>query len=554
VTTADAVINPLWVKGARSRLRPVGLTAFGVVVVSVAAFIYLIVYLVTYERGFLDHEQAAKTALVPLIIMQAVILMVIGTSTVASGFARERAGELLDYHRLTPMSPSSKIVGFLFGLPVREYVLFALTLPFVVYAMVRGGFSLWRLVTFYSVFLTSTWVYHMTGMVAGMCARKPWSAQAMSIGMVAGLYLVLPQLGRVGFTFFEFLTVRPTFYGLIASEVRAATAYENPWIDYQILRWQSVDFFHFTVSPVLFTLLVQSFVIGSLFLVVHRKWRGEQNHPFSKRYAMFAALLVQVVLVGSLWPFVTKAEKFNLLFGPMAGALRVDSAVHALLLILFLLLLIAGIAGGALIQLTSPSLETVRQGWRRTRKLGGTRLAFDSDAATSLPVTLLVIALTSVSYGLILTAAQRHDLFDLQPTAWWVTWTPPVMFALLLLFMQFLGELASNRTFLFTLFVLWVIPIFVQVITLAAFDREVLAVYLGMPSPFTGLYLACARFAESASAEGQALHVLMDAWRAQVGTMIAVALSLYGALALAMGVGWAVRRRRLRERELLAMS
>ena len=63
-----------------------------------------------------------------------IILMGLGTGQVASGLARERLEQLVDYQRMTPMTPTAKILGYLFGLPIREYFLFALTLPFLAFA------------------------------------------------------------------------------------------------------------------------------------------------------------------------------------------------------------------------------------------------------------------------------------------------------------------------------------------------------------------------------------------------------------------------------------
>ncbi|MCC6680929.1 MAG: hypothetical protein IT445_08505 [Phycisphaeraceae bacterium] len=548
---AAATLNAIWVKSAYARLRPRAMLAWLVIVLSVAAFLYLVVYLVTAEHRYLQHEQAAKTALLPLIILQAFILMVMGTATVASGFARERGAELLDYHRLTPMSPSSKILGFLFGLPVREYLLFALTLPFVGYAAMRGDLSPWKLLLFYAVFFCSTWVYHMTALVAAMCVKRPWSAQAITLGMVAGLYLVLPQLGRIGFTIFEFLTVRPTFYGMVAGEVSDVTARRNPFFEYQIQRWQQVEFFNLSLSPVLFSLLVEGFVLLSLFLVVHRKWRNEQHHPFPKLYAIFCGLVVHVVLVGSIWPFITRLEKYNLLYGRMRGALRLDSSMHALLLILFVLLAVCGVGGGVLIQLVSPTIQTMRSGLRRARKIGSRRLSFNSDAASALPVALAVSGLTFVSYSAILAVASHSSLFDMQPTSWLAHWAPPLLIGLLLMFVFLLSELLGVKVMAFTLFVLWMIPFFVQVILLGAFGREVLAVYVGLTSPFLDLYLVCANFVEHAhTGDAVTLDIMPASWRTGIDAMILSMLSLYAAAVLALGGLWWRRHTNLRRVEL----
>ena len=78
---------------------------------------------------------AARDAFYPILFFQMVILLFMGTGSVAGGISRESADGMIDYQRLTPMTPLAKIVGYLFGLPVREYVLFAVTLPFTIFCI-----------------------------------------------------------------------------------------------------------------------------------------------------------------------------------------------------------------------------------------------------------------------------------------------------------------------------------------------------------------------------------------------------------------------------------
>ena len=159
--------NPICVRCARARLRWKHILSWGLILLTVTAFICIGVYETQTEREFATPEDAAKSLLLPLIVIQAIVMMFLGTGAVAAGLSREREHRLLDYARMTPMSPTAKILGYLFGLPVREYFLFALTLPFVLFAMLRSGYSWWNLLEFYSVFFTSVWLYHMTGMAGG---------------------------------------------------------------------------------------------------------------------------------------------------------------------------------------------------------------------------------------------------------------------------------------------------------------------------------------------------------------------------------------------------
>jgi hypothetical protein len=211
--------NPLLVRGIRARMRLKHILSWGAVTVSITAFIWFLIYLTGTERQYLDHVEAAKLVIPPIIVIQGIILFVLGTGAVASGLADERADRSLDYQRMSPMPPTAKILGYLFGLPAREYFLFALTLPFLYAAVHISGLPLIKLAHFYLVFFSSVWLYHMTGFVAGMASSKPRRAAMTSLGLVATLYLVLPQLKYVGLNFFQYLTVRPTFVRLITEEL-----------------------------------------------------------------------------------------------------------------------------------------------------------------------------------------------------------------------------------------------------------------------------------------------------------------------------------------------
>ena len=75
-------------------------------------------------------ENGAREAFTILLILQGFYLMFLGTGRVASVTAEEKECGLLDYQRMTPMSPLSKIIGYAIGLPVREYFMFLITLLF----------------------------------------------------------------------------------------------------------------------------------------------------------------------------------------------------------------------------------------------------------------------------------------------------------------------------------------------------------------------------------------------------------------------------------------
>jgi hypothetical protein len=102
----------------------------------------------------------------------------------------ERDEGVIDYQRLIPMSPLAKVLGYLFGLPVREYVLFLATVPFTAWVLWKSEIP-WRVwLPLYTVMLTSALLYHFTGLLTGTVVRNRRWAFLVSIGLVFALYTV----------------------------------------------------------------------------------------------------------------------------------------------------------------------------------------------------------------------------------------------------------------------------------------------------------------------------------------------------------------------------
>ena len=139
--------------------------------------------------------------------------MFLGTGRVASVTAEERESGLLDYQRMTPMNPFSKIVGYIFGLPAREYYMFLFTIFFLLHCVVAGKIPWDNVFQLYAVFFCSVILYHLTAHAVGLVVPKPRAASWVSRIVVLGLYVALPGLGQAGISFLSFLTILPTYFG-----------------------------------------------------------------------------------------------------------------------------------------------------------------------------------------------------------------------------------------------------------------------------------------------------------------------------------------------------
>lgn len=478
-------VNPILVKCARSRMRWPHLLSWGIVVFTITGFFATFIYLTMTERDVTDSMLAARTILGPVVIIQAVILMLSGTGAVASGMARERMKELTDYHRMTPMSAWRKLIGFLFGLASREYFLFALTLPFVVFAVIAGEFPILKLLHFYSVFFSSVLVYHLLGLCAGMVAARPYFALLISQGAVFVLYFILPQLSQLGITFFEFLTIRPTFYGLVLQEINEASPAAGEMVRARtgLDGFRDVPVFDTTIHPTLYSFLVQSFLIVMLIGVLLRSWVNEQSHLFSKLQAFLGFTVLSGFVIASVWAML---HRDDLLPPEVLNLIEEGSRYPATDVFSALLMLTAGLLFVAAIGFAdgmTPTRLTIERGVRRALKLGRSRPSLNSDAASGLLSSLGMCAVMLIVGGLVVYAAtDKGDAFDAPPPP--LAWLPlAVAMSGMILFAQGLHERFGRRMKMVGLFVVWVVPFLFGIIIVGAFENEVEGTYVCMPCP-----------------------------------------------------------------------
>ncbi len=542
-------VNPIMVKCARSRLRWQHMLSWGVVLFTITAFFASVVYFPMVERNFTEPKIAARAILMPVIIIQAVILMLSGTGAVASGMARERLKELVDYHRMTPMSPGRKLVGFLFGLPAREYFLFALTLPFVAFAVIVGEFPLGTLAHFYVVFFSSVMVYHLVGLVAGMVVPKPYFALVLSQGLVLMLYLILPQLSRFGITFFEFLTIRPTLMGLIAQEIESVSPGAALVASDRIASldgFRNVPVFDTLVHPTAYTFIVQSFLIVLLVTVLLRKWKSEQAHLYSKLQGFFAFGGLGAFVIASVWAMLSRDDMIPEELLEVMSENVAYPATYVFEILLVIMIALMGTASVVFSGAFTSSKLTFERGIRRILKLGRSRLHPDSDASSGLPATFGMIGAFVVCIALMVwVAARKGEAFEAPPSvAAWI----PLVFTVggAVLFAQGVRERFGMRAVLVGMFVVWCIPFFVGIIVIGAFERHTLGTYVCLPCPVMAVLVGMQDVVSNATFESGIVPesvVFMDEIESDISKMMIVSAVFHGGLALAVHLeNWRYRR------------
>jgi hypothetical protein len=373
--------NPIFRRYCQSRLRLRGLGVSLLITVLIAGFMVAL----ANSIGLRTHAQpmdAARMGIIPLLVFQAVILFIFGTAQVAGGMTAERDEGVIDYQRLIPMSPISKVLGYLFGLPVREYVMFLATLPFTAWCMWRGevAWNVW--LPLYVVVISSTLLYHFTGLVTGTVVRNRRWAFLASIGLVFSLYTIIPQMAKFGLVFFEYLTLYPVFNECLP-EILPTSAGAGLKALNRLA--PTVKFFNLDFSEVVFTLFSQGGLILTFIIMLCRKWRRSESHLLGKLWATGFFIWIQILLLGNALPLIEPGNLFPsrafnrmIRIAPNWAPQPMEAVAMSGLYGVVTLMLIYVLGG-----IITPSADHQLRGWRRARKQGASRLPRLGDAATA---------------------------------------------------------------------------------------------------------------------------------------------------------------------------
>lgn len=491
--------NPIWRRYFRARLRAKHLTVWLILTLVPASFLFFIIRTTAVYRADLSLSDAERSPLVPLLFLQSIILFVLGTGQVAGGMTGEADEGVLDYQRLTPMTPLAKVLGYLFGLPVREYVMFASTLPFTIWALWRGEVPASTWLPLYLVFLTSAVLYHLTGLVAGTVIKNRRWAFLLSIGIVFLLYTVIPQVSRFGLVFFKYFTLAPVFQESFANlvpeaatrAVRAARALSQdpaPLV-------AEVRFFGLHFSEWVFTLFTQGALILTFIVMLWRRWRRAESHLLGKIWAVGLFAWTQILLLGNALPLVESgllfpSREIGRRLRVVAGANWSPTLEEAVGMIGLYGLVTLCILVILTIIITATEDEQLR-GVRRMRKLGWAHLPRFSDPAGSFWFVVLMAVIGAVGWTLFARGLVESPWFPGTVFPAQGGWT----FALVLLssglgFQAMLEARGGKWPFLFGIFI-GVVPAMVGAVLATAQNPFVKAsVWLAGVSPFTAPFFA----------------------------------------------------------------
>ena len=489
-------MNPLILKGIRENLRFKHLIAAGLFSLIVCSTVYLTAFLQGSEGKFSVNPETkewvkgedspvngARNAFTFLLALQGFYLMFLGTGRVASITAEERESGLLDYQRMTPMNPLSKIVGYIFGIPSREYYMFLFTLPFLGHAIIAGELPWGNIIHLYSVFFCSVILYHLTAHAVGLVVPKPRAASWVSRIVVLGLYVVLPGLGQAGISFLSFLTILPTYFGKILPVIQKEGDHKKGDFDYetQITEfWQDVPFFDFTISPTTFTFLMQGLLILALLVTGYRKWRNQALPALSKPSAFFIYSIFQFLLLGCLWTFFDRGEASGLIGQELSANefYRKEERIMGLILVISIFFSLSVLFILCLINICCPNRHLYLKGIQRIAKFNLARIPRIADESSGLFLTLILAAITLFTYCLLISLALDSEAWELTSTFHSLSLIPAAILMLAVIYLQASRELWFNLGFWGFVGLLWITPLLASLVIGVGWGEENMSLIL----------------------------------------------------------------------------
>jgi hypothetical protein len=229
-----------------------------------------------------------------------------------------------------------------------------------------------------------------------------------------------------------------------------------------------VPFFNWTLSPFVFTLLLQSMLIVTFATMAIRRWQKENKHSLSKIYALGVLGVFILLVTGNLWPIITGQYLPFAIFGEtdldevseiLALTLPMVYSIAIWLLCVFLYFNVV------------PSHSDYIRGIRRAGKLNRrTALPWDDDSANIAFMSLFVL-LALTGYWVLYSQMQGSNYLSFLDGTGFPHWRLPFVLGLVLFYSYMLLQVLESRGAVLTVLLLWLLPILVAIVSAAAIQN-----------------------------------------------------------------------------------
>jgi len=500
----DLASNPMFVKHIRSRLRKSSLLP-GVVIIAFLSLCIVFINDFVIKDAMRNPDPDSGSQM--FFFLQGFILVLMGGSQVASSIAQMKESGIIDFHRITPIPPKVQAVGILLGAPIRELILYSITLPFALYLAISGPVGITDFSKLLLVQIGGAIMYYTLAMITGLTTSKARGASGRFVAILALLNIAAPMFFTFGVYGPTLITATPVYMEVFYGEEQAAARKRNQQKRVQKQQQQGgfnpnpppqqvggakkqpnqpvpqnqpvpaddddvdrikITFYGLNVPIVLQSLMFQFGVLTFLFIAASRRIHSARLPLYHKPTALMFLATMSFLTLGSLWD----ANTLPLTLGGVYFL-----SVFAVLLT----------------NTITPALGDIVKGMQRAFKISESRVPIWSDLSSNkfLLMTLAVTIAVTMAIGIVHSDpnARLGGLIDFTP---WPSLLVGVLTILSYGFAsQYIAIAYGNRArgyFVLFLFFAWFVPIIIGMIIMAQ-EREVGGYVLTM-SPIIGITLA----------------------------------------------------------------
>jgi hypothetical protein len=474
----DLANNPLFVRYVRARLRPKSLRTEVIVVVLLSLCIVCLNWLIAK----FTHEEESPFGSHAFFWFQGLILVVVGGSRVAAAIAQLRERDIIDFHRISPVPSKVQTIGIMMGAPIRELLLYAITLPFALLVAVIGPFGLRNFIKLLLMQLGSAVMYFSLAIIAGFVCGKPRGATGRYVTLLVVVNVSAIVVYSLGICAPALVTATPVYVEVMQEIHEAAVQKkqlamqkqagnlappQNPQPRDETM--PDVTFYGEPLPLVLQSLIFQGCIAAFLFIAASRRIRSARMPLYYKPTALLFMCLISLLTLGSLW----KAPTVLLTFG---------------LTYFFTVVVIV------LTNTVTPTLGEVVKGIQRAQKLSTSWHSVWSDLASNklIVVMFAVIVMGTLSFGLAAAPqppARMFQMNDFEPVACVLTAVLTILsYGFASQYFALAFDTRAKAYFNFFLFFAWMAPIIIGII-LAVCEVEEGAYAIAM-SPLAGIAMS----------------------------------------------------------------
>lgn len=361
--------NALIRRGLYGQLRmPAG--AIGIVIAGAVSLGLLGIFMNAGRSQYNDNSQGMTACFFILFGLQSLFLVLGGTQHVATQVAADREIGILDFHRISSQEPWQIAMGYLGGMPIREWAWLAATLPASVMSAFMSDIPVWKLPLIYGVLVSMAVMYHLGGLVSGLVMKKAKGAAGTAVGVMMFLNLFF---GSCAGGLLSHLTPWPTVMWT-ANEMRDGPFGRPPGDP-------GGAFYGFEFPPPLMSIAVQGVISTMLWLAACRRIKNEGAPLLSKpgTIAYFLVLLALLFVDTMLGMTSPGPMGMGRMFG--GGGQMISHSIFPVGSLAVALLMIV---------LASPSHGHIARGVRRSLRLGRRMGPLSDGASNLLPAACMV--------------------------------------------------------------------------------------------------------------------------------------------------------------------